>query len=81
MEKKQNLSHIKKKKIKIKDPCPICDKDLSFSNNFSKRIGLFDMKSLNHRVIGWACPYCESEFDKRDNIMYIYGSENIQGDT
>ena len=81
MEKKQSLSHIRKKRIKIKDPCPVCSKDLYYNSKFSKRIGLFDMTSLSHSVIGWACPHCDSEFDRKDNIMYIYGSKNIQGDT
>ena len=81
MEKRQNLSHIKKKETKIKDPCPICEEDLYHNGVFSKRVGLFDMKSYTHNIIGWACPHCDSEFDKKDNIMYIYGSENIQGDT
>ena len=37
------------------------------------------MKSLNHEVLGWACPHCSSEFDIDDNIMYIYGQDSMQG--
>lgn len=81
MEKKQNLSHIRKKRIKTKDPCPVCGDELYYSNKFSKRIGLFDLMSHSHNVIGWACPHCNSEFDKKDNLMYIYGQDYMQGDT
>jgi len=73
----QSLSHTKKK-TKIKDPCPICDKELYHNEYYSKRVGLFDMNSTDHDIIGWACPKCKSEFDNNDNIMYIYG-ENFEG--
>ncbi len=81
MEKKRNLSHIRKKRTKIKDPCPVCGDELYYSDNFSRRIGLFDLMSVSHQVIGWACPHCDSEFDKKDNLMYIYGQDYIQGNT
>ena len=81
MEKKQNLLHIRKKGIKSKDPCPVCGEELYYNKQFSKRIGLFDMMNVLHNIIGWACPHCNSEFDKKDNIMYIYGQDFIQGDT
>ena len=81
MEKKPNLLHIRKKKIKIKDPCPVCDKELHYNNRFSRRVGIFDTMTLNHSVIGWACPYCETEFDKLDNIVYIYGQDYVKGKT
>lgn len=81
MEKvKQSLSHIKKK-TKTKDPCPICGKDLYHNEYYSKRIGLFDVNSPNHNVIGWQCPECSSEFDIKDNIMYIYGEDFNAGET
>ena len=79
MEKKQSLSPIKKKKTKTKDPCPVCGKDLYHNNLFSKRVGLFDYMSVAHHIIGWACPYCNTEFDRKDNIMYIYGQDYTQG--
>ena len=81
MEKQiQSLSHTKKK-TKIKDPCPICDRELYHNEYYSKRIGLFDIKSLDHEIIGWACPRCKSEFDNKDNIMYIYGENSMQGNS
>ena len=79
MEKvKRSLSHIKKK-TKIKDPCPVCDGDLYHNEHYSKRIGLFDVNTPDHNVIGWACPKCNSEFDNKDNIMYIYGENFYSG--
>jgi hypothetical protein len=27
----------------------------------------------------WKCPFCDSEFDLDDNILYIYGHESISG--
>ena len=75
MEKaKLNSSHIRKK-TRIKDPCPICDKDLYHNEHYSKRVGLFDVNTADHEVIGWQCPKCKSEFDNKDNIMYIYGED------
>jgi len=79
VEKKQNLLHTKKKKIKRRDPCPVCGKELYYNSRYSQRVGLFDVDSLKHDIIGWACPHCSSEFDINDNIMYIYGQDYIQG--
>ena len=76
----QNLSHTKKKP-KTKAPCPVCERELYYNEYYSKRIGLFDMESADHEVIGWACPRCKSEFDNNNNIMYIYGEDSIQGNT
>ena len=76
----QNLSHTKKK-TKTKDPCPVCERELYYNEYYYKRIGLFDMESAAHEVIGWACPRCKSEFDNNNNIMYIYGEDSIQGNT
>jgi len=81
VEKKPNLSRIKKKKTKSKDPCPICEEDLYYNKNYSQRIGIFDTSSVKHDVMGWACPHCMSEFDIDDNIMYIYGQDSLQGNT
>jgi len=82
VEKHQTQSSLHtKKKTKIKDPCPICDKELYYNEHYSKRVGLFDTNSVNHDVIGWMCPKCNSEFDNNDNIMYIYGENSIQGNS
>ena len=78
MEKQtRNLSHTKKK-TRTKDPCQICDKELYYNKYYSKRVGLFDVNTPEHDVIGWSCPKCKSEFDNDDNIMYNYG-ENFEG--
>ena len=69
-------SSLRTKKKKAKDPCPICDKDLHLTSNFTKRIGLIDK---DREVTGWICPECDSEFDLNDNIVYIYGENSIQG--
>ena len=79
MEKKQNSLRTKIKKIKRRDPCSVCGKELYYNSKYSQRIGLFDTQSLNHNIIGWSCPHCKSEFDINDNIMYIYGQDYVQG--
>tara|TARA_R100000781_G_scaffold29718_1_gene21815 strand:+ start:946 stop:1110 length:165 start_codon:yes stop_codon:yes gene_type:complete len=48
---------------------------LYHNEHYSKRIGLFDVNTPDHDVIGWACPECKSEFDIKDNLMYIYGED------
>ena len=78
MIKKRDLLHTRKKK-KSRDPCPICEEDLYYNSKYSKRVGLFDTKSMRHEIIGWACPHCKSEFDIHDNIVYIYGQDFTQG--
>ena len=78
MEKAKPSSLRIKRKTRIKDPCPVCDKNLYHNQHYSKRIGLLDMNSHDHDIIGWACPKCKSEFDNKDNLMYIYG-EDFEG--
>jgi len=79
VERKQTYSHMEKRKRTAKDPCPICEKELHYNKYYSKRIGIFDINTKNHDIIGWACPHCESEFDKKNNIMYIYGVDSANG--
>ena len=78
MGKKQNLLHIKKRKQNNEDLCPVGEGNLYYNESFTKRIGIVDTTG-NHDVIGWICPHCKSEFDKSDNIMYIYGQDYVQG--
>lgn len=75
MEAKQSSSDIKKQS-RDKDPCPVCDYDLYFDSDATKRIGIINVK---RQVLGWICPECDSEFDLDDNIVYIYGEDSIQG--
>ena len=79
MEKKPNSLRTRTKKTKYRDPCDVCGKELYYNSKYSQRVGLFDMKSIKHDIIGWQCPYCKSEFDINDNIMYIYGQDYVQG--
>ena len=76
MKTRQSLSRIKKSKLK--DLYPICDKNLYLNDDFTKRIGLIDK---HKEVTGWVCPECSSEFDLKDNIVYIYGQDYTQGNS
>jgi ssDNA-binding Zn-finger/Zn-ribbon topoisomerase 1 len=75
MEAKQSSSDTKKKS-RDKDPCPVCDFDLYYNLDVTKRIGIINVK---REVLGWVCPECDSEFDLDDNIVYIYGENSAQG--
>ena len=77
MEKKQSLSQQEKKsqnKI-IPDLCPACDEDLFYNDRFTKRVALID----NGKVEGWMCPFCNCEFDLKDNLVYINDLKNKGG--
>ncbi len=67
---------LKEKTSKTKDPCPVCSKDLYHDEVASKRIGIIDD---NGSINEWKCPFCESEFDLDNNILYIYGSDSVSG--
>ena len=72
----KKCSRTPKKKSNVDDDnCPVCDRDLYFNEVASQKIGIIDDDgSINE----WKCPFCDSEFDLDDNILYIYGSE-IEG--
>ena len=77
MEKNQKLLHTQKKKgKKYKDPCPVCDKELFFNEDYSRRAGLLDD---NEECVGWMCPYCYTEFDFENRVTYIMPMENGRG--
>tara|TARA_R100000234_G_scaffold99847_2_gene68540 strand:+ start:4352 stop:4588 length:237 start_codon:yes stop_codon:yes gene_type:complete len=78
MAEKQNLSVTRTKKSRIKDYCPVCEKDLYLNSDISKRVGLVDD---DDDVIGWLCPYCKTEFDFDNKVVYIMGNEHIRGET
>ena len=78
MVEKQKLSVTRTKKSKPKDLCPVCEKDLYFNTDLSKRVGLTDG---DDEVIGWLCPYCKTEFDFNEKVIYILGNEYIRGET
>jgi len=78
----QSLSPMQKKtkttkKKKIIDPCPICSKELHLNNEYTKRVGLLDDFDV---VIGWLCPYCDSEFDVDNHLVKFQGEGNIRGE-
>ena len=79
MAKKQNLSHMAKKKTNEEDLCPVCEGDLYYSEKYTQRIGIVDITGI-HDVIGWICPHCKSEFDNSNKVMYIYGENYDSGD-
>ena len=66
----------KKKKSKKYDGCPICKQDLYYDEVTTKRIGILNERG---QVNEWKCPFCKSEFDLDNNILYIYGSESNSG--
>ena len=61
-------------KKKSKEPCPVCENELYFNDELSKKCALLNE---NNFVVGWICPHCRSEFDNDDNIIEIF--TGIQG--
>ena len=57
------------------DLCPVCEEDLYYDEVTSQRIGVLEKDGS---IESWKCPFCYSEFDLDNNILYIYGSE-IEG--
>ena len=77
MEKKQNLSQQEKKnqnEIMI-DICPACEENLYYNDRFTKRVALIE----NSEVEEWMCPFCNCQFDLKDNLMYIKDRKNVTG--
>ena len=59
----------KKKTAKPKkDPCEVCDKNLYYNADFSRRIGLVDEEC---QVLGWMCPFCGSEFTEDNKLVTL----------
>ena len=58
------------------DTCPVCSKNLYYNDIATQRIGIIDS---NGDVNEWKCPFCNSEFDLDNNLLYIYGSESDSG--
>ena len=70
-------SRTQKKKISNpEDPCVVCEKDLYYDDEVTQRIGMME---ANGDIKSWKCPFCSSEFDLDDNILYIYGEDNTKG--
>ena len=79
MEKKQTFLRTlrKKKNQKNKDLCPVCDENLYYDEQITKRIGL--LANDDYTVEGWMCPECKSRFDINDKLTYIDASNNMPG--
>ena len=75
-DKHKFLDTLKPKKKKILDPCPVCDEDLYYDDDYTRRIGLLDNFD---KLEGWMCPYCRATFDKKDNLSYISVANINQG--
>ena len=85
MSKKVNLSvTLKARKSKKKtgrpkkDPCLVCDRNLYYNADYSKRIGLVDEGC---DILGWMCPFCKTEFDRDDNIVTLLSSIMQEGES
>ena len=66
---KSKSSHkTKKTKYPKKDPCIVCDKNLYYNADYSKRVGLIDSDSV---ILGWMCPFCTSEFTADDKLVTL----------
>jgi hypothetical protein len=59
------------------DLCNVCDEDLFFSSEITKRIAI--LSSKGDEVTGWVCPTCYTEFDNKDNIQVLMSRTSIQG--
>ena len=57
------------KKKKKKDNCPVCDINLYYNSEITQRVGL--LADDDYTIEGWMCPHCTSQFDMKDNLMYI----------
>jgi uncharacterized protein YbaR (Trm112 family) len=60
------------------DYCPVCQKDLFYSEEITKRIAILNCEQS---VTGWVCPSCYSEFDKKDNILVLMSKSAVQGES
>ena len=61
-----------------KEPCPVCENELYFNDELSKKCALLDD---NNFVVGWICPHCRSEFDNDDNIVEIFAGMQGKGES
>ena len=62
----------------IVDACPVCDEELFYSPDITKRIAIVDNRE---DIQGWICPQCYSEFDMSDNIKTLLAKSAVQGRT
>ena len=65
-------------KGEVEDPCSVCGSELYFDEVTSKRAAIMDSKD---KVVGWMCPYCKSEFDRKDNIVTLLSNIMQEGES
>ena len=58
------------------DPCPVCEEELYYDDDYTRRIGLLDNSD---KLEGWMCPYCNATFDNFNNLSYISTTNTMQG--
>jgi len=58
------------------DLCNVCDEDLFYSSEVTKRIAIL---SDDKQVTGWVCPSCFTEFNNKDKILVLMSKSSIQG--
>jgi len=58
------------------DSCPVCDEELFYSPEITKRIAIVDNEET---LQGWICPKCYSEFDMNDNLKTLFAKSSVQG--
>jgi RNase P subunit RPR2 len=51
-----------------KDPCTVCDRNLYYNSDFSRRVGLVDD---DNEILGWMCPFCGSEFTEDNELVTL----------
>ena len=76
-KKAQKLSHTQKSDDKKLDLCPVCDVNLYYNENYTKRYGIVDNDGY---VIGWICPKCRTEFDKSNRPSKIMDENHMRGE-
>ena len=67
---------MRKKKTNSDDPCPVCEEELYYDDDYTRRIGLLDNSD---KLEGWMCPYCNATFDNFNNLSYISTTNTMQG--
>lgn len=67
---------IKLKKIP-KELCKVCDFNLYYDENCSRRIAITDSNTATDVVISWMCPKCFSEFDMDDNLIQLMTKKQL----
>ena len=60
------------------DPCPICNVELFFDEETSKRCAILDEKN---NIEGWLCPNCKSEFENDDTVVDLFTNLEVRGES